>query len=162
MYVLKFNDHTNRTTTRKFFKSFDDAHAEMTSQWEDRANEDYLEDLEEERDAETWRCYREECDGEAYAVLEHLDSDHGPDYEWTVAKAKNYYVNISTVLSTDRVIAAESEEEAVQIARDLCFDYLAEDVIDSFNNDYEAYRVKNWEFEGCGEAGEDMDAENKE
>ena len=71
-----------------------------------------------------------------------------------------FYVSISTTLSTDRVIEADTEEEAVEKARQLAWDdddfsYV---VIDSFNTDYEGYRTKYWEFKGCGEAPDDEEA----
>jgi len=71
-----------------------------------------------------------------------------------------FYVSISTTLSTDRVIEADTEEEAVEKARQLAWDDddFSYGVIDSFNTDYEGYRTKYWEFEGCGKAPDDEEA----
>ena len=77
---------------------------------------------------------------------------------------RKFFVNVSTTMSTDVVIAAESEEEAVKIARDMAFDDydFAQRVIDSWSGDSDTYRAKYWEFDGCGEANDMYEADNEE
>lgn len=167
MYVLKFRDNTTNKTTRKLFDSGDDAHAEMVRQWEDKANDGYLEDLEEERDAETWRCYCEEGDDDFHAVLEHLHDSHGPDYEWWVTKARKFYVDFSLRISECRVIAAEDEDAAKEIADQMLYDRDKGEeywngIIESMDNDFENWRKKYCEIEVLEEASDDEDADNEE
>ena len=71
-----------------------------------------------------------------------------------------FNVSVSTTVSTTMVIEAETEEEAVQRATDLAFeeDGFASDVVDGMNNDWEAYRARNWDFECVGVAGDDEEA----
>ena len=67
-----------------------------------------------------------------------------------------FNVGFSTKLFATMVIEADTEEEALEKARELRFDSsFANDVIEGFDSDYEGYRAKYWEIEVDGEASED-------
>jgi hypothetical protein len=71
-----------------------------------------------------------------------------------------FNVIVSTTVGTTMVIEAETAEEAVQRATDLAFEEgrFTSDVADGMSNDWEAYRVRNWDFECVGVAGDDEEA----
>jgi len=76
---------------------------------------------------------------------------------------KKFYVSYDVTLTAGRVIAAESEEDALRIAEELKYnDEWREDLIDSFDNDYEGYRAKYIKTEVEGIAPEDELADNEE
>lgn len=171
MYELKFND--KGMSTYKFFETFEDACAAMVSDWEDHANGfagdgDFLADLEAERDNKEWRCYREEGDNEAYAVLAHIDDeDNKPAYEWWVREAKKHLVEFSIRISTCRTILASSEDDAETVAENMLYDrdngdYYWESICQSMDNDYENFRKKYCEIEVVDEAPEEYEADNWE
>lgn len=77
--------------------------------------------------------------------------------------AKNkYYVNFSLTLSVDRVIAADSEDEACRIAQDMLYedDRFTDDLFESMDTDWDAWRPKYVEVCGCGKAPDDEVASN--
>lgn len=73
-----------------------------------------------------------------------------------------FNISVSTTLYTTICVKADSEGDAINIARDLCFEEgsVAEDVVDGFENDYEAYRARNWDFSLDSVADESADTVN--
>ena len=78
--------------------------------------------------------------------------------------AKNkYWVDFSICLSTSRVIAADTEEEAQSIAEELRFDDgFFNNGVDSWENDYDQWRGKYCEVEVWGRASDAEPAANEE
>lgn len=78
--------------------------------------------------------------------------------------AKNkYYVDFSITLMTGRVIAADSDEEALRIAEELRFDTdFYTGLVDSWENDYDAWRGKYCEVDVWCKAPDTEPADNEE
>ncbi len=77
---------------------------------------------------------------------------------------KKYYVDFSLEIATGRIIAAESEEKAVEIARDMLFedDGFRESLFESMDNDWDQWRPKYIEVDTFGQAPDDAIADNEE
>ena len=74
-----------------------------------------------------------------------------------------FNVSVTTTLYTTLCIEAKDKDAAINTACDLCFDRegVAAIVLDAFDNDYEAWRVKNWDFSFDSTANEDDVAINE-
>ena len=81
-----------------------------------------------------------------------------------MSMAKNrYLVEFSIGLCTSRVIAADTEEEAQSIAEELRFDDdFFNDIIDSWENDYDQWRGKYCEVTTFERVSDDEPAANEE
>lgn len=78
-----------------------------------------------------------------------------------MAKHK-YYVDFSITLSTSRVIAADSEDDAMRIAEDLKLDNdFYKGIVSSMEYDYDAWRSKYCDVEVFGVAPDSVSADNE-
>ena len=80
---------------------------------------------------------------------------------------KKFYVDFSIRISTCRVIAAETAEQAKEIAEAALYDPEKgddywESICSSMDNDFENFRKKYCKVEVIGDAGDDDDADNEE
>ena len=81
--------------------------------------------------------------------------------------AKKYYVEFNLNISTCRIIAADSEDEAKEIADKMLYDRdkgeeYWNDLIESMENDYENWRKKYCAIEVLDKADDDEIADNEE
>ena len=80
---------------------------------------------------------------------------------------KKWYVDYQITISAGRVIAADTEEEAKEIAEQMLYDRdkgdgYWEDIVGSMEYDTENWRKKYCEIETYGEAPEELEADNEE
>ncbi len=74
-----------------------------------------------------------------------------------------FVVTYETTLCTSRIIKANNEQDALRIANELKYDEsFADDIIYSFENDYDAYKPKYFTVNVDGVAYDDEPADNEE
>ena len=79
---------------------------------------------------------------------------------------KKWFVDFQLTISAGRVIAADTEEEAIEIADKMLWDRESgddywEDIVGSMECDYESWRKKYCEIVGYGEASAEYEADNE-